>query len=80
MTTENIERVIDGDGHLVEDHQAIWDRMPDEYKDRSFVTTRGPFPPNDHLHAANKHFLPEGAFAQVGREGWVDFLQDVGVD
>lgn len=80
MTTENIERIVDGDGHLVEDHQAIWDRMPDEYKDRSFVTTRGPFPPNDHLHAANRHFLPEGAFARVGREGWIDFLQDVGVD
>ena len=80
MTTENIERIVDGDGHLVEDHQGIWERMPEAYRDRSFVTTRGPFPPNDHLHAANRHFLPEGAFARVGREGWIDFLQDVGVD
>ena len=71
---------MDGDGHLVEDHQAIWERMPAEYRDLSFVTTRSAFPPNDHLHAANKHFLPEGAFARVGREGWQDFLQDVGVD
>ena len=48
------------------------------YRDR-FGSSRSPYPPNDHLHAANAHFLPPGAFAKVGREGWIDFMEDVGL-
>ena len=59
MTTENIERVVDGDGHLVEDHQGIWERMPEAYRDRSFVTTRGPFPPQ-RPPARGQPTLPAG--------------------
>ena len=77
MSTK-IHKIIDGDGHVVEDHAAIGTRMPDEYRDR-FGVGRGPYPPNDHLHAANAHFLPPGSFAKVGREGWIDFMEDVGL-
>jgi predicted TIM-barrel fold metal-dependent hydrolase len=70
--------IIDGDGHVVEDHSAIAGRMPQIYRDR-FGSARGPYPPNDHLHAANAHTLPSGAFAKVGREGWIDFMEDVGL-
>ena len=31
------------------------------------------------LHSANAHALPPGAFAKVGREGWIDFMEDVGL-
>jgi hypothetical protein len=48
------------------------------YRER-FGSARGPYPPNDHLHAANAHTLPEGAFAKVGREGWIEFMEDVGL-
>ena len=71
--------VVDGDGHVVEDHEAIWRRMPEEYRASNW-SMRSPFAPNDHLHAANRHFVPEGAFAKVGREGWLEFLEDVGVE
>jgi predicted TIM-barrel fold metal-dependent hydrolase len=71
-------KIIDGDGHVVEDHSAIAARMPPQYRDR-FGSTRSPYPPNDHLHAANAHFLPPGAFAKVGREGWIGFMEDVGL-
>ena len=71
-------KIIDGDGHVVEDHAAIAARMPEEYRGR-FGAARGPYPPNDHLHAANAHFLPPGAFAKVGREGWLNFMEDVGL-
>jgi uncharacterized protein len=71
-------KIIDGDGHVVEDHVAIAARMPKEYRDR-FGVGRGPYPPNDHLHASNAHVLPPGAFAKVGREGWIDFMEDVGL-
>jgi predicted TIM-barrel fold metal-dependent hydrolase len=72
-------KIIDGDGHVVEDHSAISARMPEEYRGR-FGSGRSPYPPNDHLHAANAHFLPPGAFAKVGREGWLEFMEDVGLD
>ena len=52
-----------------------------EYIARSFSEARGknPFPPIDHLHSANRHITPPGAFANVGREGWELFLEDVGI-
>ena len=74
-------QIIDGDGHVMEDIAAIWKYMPEEYVGRSFSDIRGksPFPPIDHLHSANRHFTPRGAFANVGAEGWVTFLDDVGI-
>ena len=76
--TETKKKIIDGDGHVVEDHTAIAARMPEQYRGR-FGSGRSPYPPNDHLHATNAHFLPPGAFAKVGREGWLEFMEDVGL-
>jgi len=76
--SEKKHKIIDGDGHVVEDHSAIVAHMPEMYRDR-FGTSRGAYPPNDHLHSANAHFLPPGAFAKVGRQGWIDFMEDVGL-
>ena len=82
MTSANPQRIIDGDGHVVEDIAAILKHMPKEYVGRSFSEARGksPFPPIDHLHSANRHYTPEGAFAVVGPEGWEEFLKDVRID
>jgi uncharacterized protein len=77
MSTKK-HKIIDGDGHVVEDHAAIAARMPKEYRGRS-DSGRSPYPPNDHLHSANAHFLVPGAFAKVGREGWLQFMEDVGL-
>jgi len=79
MSTE--QKIIDGDGHVVEDIASITKYMPQEYVARSFSEARGknPFPPIDHLHSANRHITPPGAFANVGREGWELFLEDVGI-
>lgn len=78
MSTEDLSYVVDGDGHVVEDHEAIWKQMPEAYRTTNW-SMRSPYPPNDHLHAANRHFVPEGAFAKVGRQGWLEYLEDVGV-
>src|ERR1041384_2167563 len=74
-------RIIDGDGHVMEDIAAIWKLMPPDYVGKSFSDIRGksPFPPIDHLHSANRHFTPRGAFANVGPEGWEEFLQAIGI-
>ncbi len=81
MSTATAQKIIDGDGHVVEDIASIVKYMPEEYVGRSFSEARGknPFPPIDHLHSANRHFTPKGAFANVGREGWELFLEDVGI-
>ena len=79
MSTLQGQPVVDGDGHVVEDHEAIWERMPQDYRVGNW-SMRSPFAPNDLLHAANRHFVPEGAFAKVGPEGWLEFLEDVGVE
>ena len=80
MATPNLEIIVDGDGHVVEDLAAIVERMPKAYQEISHRPIRDPFPPLDHLHAANLHSLPPHSFAQVGVDGWVDFLEDVGID
>jgi hypothetical protein len=80
MAAANLEVIVDGDGHIVEDLAAIANLMPrpyrDKYRDRAF----DPFPPLDHLHSANLHELPPGSFPQVGADGWLAFLQDVGIE
>jgi len=77
----NGQPIIDGDGHVMEDIPSIWKYMPEEYVGKSFSDIRGrsPFPPIDHLHSANRHFTPGGAFANVGRDGWEQFLDEVGI-
>ena len=38
------------------------------------------FPPLDHLHSATLYDLVPGAFRQVGPPGWLEFMDDVGID
>jgi predicted TIM-barrel fold metal-dependent hydrolase len=78
MATQNLERIVDGDGHVMEDVEAIISYLPEPY--RSGDSIRDPFPASDHLHSSNKHFLPPGAFARVGVDGWIDFMDDIGID
>ena len=74
----NKYQIIDGDGHVVEDMEAITARFPEAVQQQ--MRWSNPFPPLDHLHSANAHKLPEGSFQQVGFDGWVEFLEDVGID
>jgi predicted TIM-barrel fold metal-dependent hydrolase len=81
MAPTDRQTIIDGDGHVVEDVPAIIDLMPSPYREKNLG--RGafaPFPPLDHLHYSNLHDLPPGSFAQVGPDGWLDFLHDVGIE
>jgi predicted TIM-barrel fold metal-dependent hydrolase len=73
--------VVDGDGHIFEDEKAILGLMPAAYrKDGSNVFNRSLFPPIDHLHSANLLRMPPGSFPAVGPDGWLEFLQDVGIE
>ncbi len=79
MASVNLERIIDGDGHIFEDFEAILKFMPPIYDDLRNIRRRGVFPPLDHMHS-QPSINPPGSFQDPGPEGWMDFLQDVGID
>jgi hypothetical protein len=73
--------VVDSDGHIFEDEKGILRLMPAPYhQEGSNVFTRNLFPPLDHLHSANLVSFPPGSFRAVGPDGWLEFLQDVGIE
>jgi predicted TIM-barrel fold metal-dependent hydrolase len=77
----NKRRIIDADGHVAEDAQAIIARMPEAYREKARVQPFNPFPPFDHLHAAHLVDMPPGAFnRRVGPKEWLSFLDEVGVE
>ena len=82
MAAANLEIIIDGDGHVMEDTLAIVDHMPPAYKEipQPQTAITNPFPPLDHLHSAFLCTHPPGAFRKVGVDGWMDFIQDVGIN
>jgi predicted TIM-barrel fold metal-dependent hydrolase len=68
-------RVIDSDGHFTGDNEGMARFLPDG------IVPRGGslFPPLDHLHS----FIgttPPGSFRQVDPQGWLDFMDDVGIE
>src|SRR5262245_22329966 len=72
-------QVIDGDGHVMEDWQSLLEYMPDPY--RKIGRFRGRiFPPLDHLHSGTLYRVVPGAFRQVGLDGWLEFMDDVGIE
>lgn len=74
-------RIIDADGHIFEDMAAIARRMPQPYR-RVAERAHTVFPPLDHLHTGRVAETPPSrdGRAKVGPEGWLAFLQDVGID
>ena len=69
----SLDRIIDGDGHVIEDTATLVKFMP-------FNTAhRPPFPPLDHLHSLGSQSTP-GSFQQVGPGEWVEFMDDIGIE
>lgn len=71
--------VVDGDGHVMEDWDALLQYMPEPYIKSGRFRGRI-FPPLDHLHSASLFQLVPGAFRQVGVDGWLEFMDDVGIE
>jgi len=66
------DRIIDGDGHVLEDSAGINKFLPFD------TAQRAPFPPLDHLHSQGSRSTP-GSFQAVGPGEWVEFMDDVGI-
>jgi hypothetical protein len=72
-------RVVDGDGHIVEDTAAIAAHLPAAYRNILSARPDSIFPPLDHLHSARAVETPPTRDRRppVGPEGWIAFLDDV---
>ena len=83
MTT-NLEVIVDGDGHINEDLEAIAGFLPSKFGDNpARVLNASLFPALDHLHGG--HFVEtpgrrDRGAALVGPAEWEVFLQEVGID
>ena len=83
MTT-NLEVIVDGDGHIMEDIDAMMEFLPSKFRDHPARGINASlFPPLDHLHGG--HFVETpgrrdrgGAF--VGPDGWDAFMRDLAID
>lgn len=68
-------RIIDGDGHVVENEAAIRAHLPKDMRG-----LRELFPPLDHFHVFVGE-TPPGSFRRdVGPAEWIEFLDDLGID
>ena len=70
-------RIIDGDGHVFEDAEGMAKFLPDQFR-RGRTPDRW-FPPTDHFHSFIGE-TPPGSFRRVGPDGWIEFMEDIGLD
>lgn len=78
-------RIIDGDGHIFEDGEAIAKHFP--YSAVGGRLRSGVFPLNSHIQYSLTRTPPgafatdsEGRFKNPGPEGWMKFLDEVAID
>jgi predicted TIM-barrel fold metal-dependent hydrolase len=78
-------KIIDGDGHIFEDGEAIARHFP--YSSVGGRLRSGVFPLNSHIQYSLTRTPPgafatnsEGRFQNPGPEGWIEFLDQVGFD
>ena len=81
MAVQIATRVIDGDGHVLEDNAAITAHLSPDYRQYAH-RIEALFPPLDHLHAGRAVETPpqrEGR-PKIATEGWQRFLDDSGIE
>src|SRR6266508_231741 len=78
----NATNIIDGDGHIMEDVEAIAKFIPDVYRSNWRWDPARIFPPLDHLHSQQIQMLPGsgGGGRFVGPDEWIEFLDDLGIE
>jgi predicted TIM-barrel fold metal-dependent hydrolase len=69
-------RIIDGDGHVVEDFAAIRKYLPAEM----LGGMRALFPPLDHFHVFVGETPPGSFRGDVRAPEWIQFLDDIGIE
>ena len=78
MNSQLGTRIIDGDGHIMEDNTGIIAHLQSPY--REIVQRKGIiFPPLDHLHSGRAVETPPQRDQRpgVGPKGWLEFLDEL---
>jgi uncharacterized protein len=76
MVATKVATIVDGDGHIYEDDDGIVRHLPARF---AAMYRGGPvFPKTDHLHIV-MGATPPDSFRRVGPDGWLDFLEDLGL-
>jgi predicted TIM-barrel fold metal-dependent hydrolase len=72
-----LSTIIDGDGHVLEDPQAISGFLPSPYRELGPFAMSKLLPPLDHLHSQPFELLPDafGAGKPVGLAEWRNFME-----
>lgn len=80
MVTAVKTRIIDGDGHVIED-EGLRDFVPEPFAGKSTLGAgrRPLFPFVDHLHNEPVKTLP-GSFNPAGPKEWGEFLEELGIE
>lgn len=80
MAVQIATRIIDGDGHLLEDEAGIIAHIDPRYRGR--ILRGRLFPPLDHMHSANGVETPPQRDGRptVGPDLWLRFLEDAGIE
>jgi len=73
--------IVDADGHVLEDMEAIAKHLPREYKWGVPPLAGNLYPPLDHLHVLQGKTPPYafGGGKHIGPKEWEEFLDDVGI-
>jgi predicted TIM-barrel fold metal-dependent hydrolase len=71
--------IIDADGHIFEDNNAIYALIPEPYKNERQVIGQSPFPQLDHLHLPVGKTPPGSFDLRVKVPEWKQFAKDVGI-
>jgi uncharacterized protein len=78
-------KIIDGDGHIFEDGEAIARHFP--YSAAGGRMRSGVFPLNSHIQYSLTRTppgafatAPDGRFQNPGPEGWIAFMEQVGIE
>ena len=66
-----VQMIIDGDGHVLEDYEAIASKAPPEWGNPG-LTRRNLFPELDHVHNALRT-TPPGSFLPAPVDRWIEF-------
>jgi len=80
MAVQIATRVIDGDGHVLEDNEAIASHLAPEYRKYAH-RIEALFPPLDHVHSGRAVETPpqRAGRPKVATEAWRRFLDDSGI-
>lgn len=80
-------KIIDGDGHVFEDHQAIARRFPYGMETGRLARSGGLFPSQSHIQFSLTRrppgsfgIGPDGQFRNPGPDGWIEFMDQIGLE